>query len=379
MTVVVDGWDVATARSTFYYDPNNAPSLGLVFPDAGPPGTLISLLGDGGNKLGSDCAAADVQGTVDCIGTIHVGDNVCRQLSDQDDSSVYSPASYDQTDISYRLQCLAPAPTVTGTDDGGLLLSTGTAGIGVAGNKNVTVSFERSQRGGRPVPDRSSYSTAVDGSIRQFQLHAELDAVSPALGSTAGGTVLTISGRGFPSYPPPGVLDQAATIDVVLPGGAPCTLLTSNYSTITCVTAPQPAAGIAAPAPAVAGVYAGMRGIEYEYLNVSAVNATVDMSNVTALGSGQLAVEALPGSFRARTTGSWHHTNDESAGTGPHSCLKSRSVFVAPVAGNYSFLLNVNDFGNLYGTFKQVCMVCPRVVFVRPSNVFSPLSARRLP
>ena len=58
---------------------------------------------------------------------------------------------------------------------------------------------------------------------------AELTTVSPSDGSVAGGTLLTLSGRGFSS--------EISKVSVSI-GGSVCTVLTSSYSTVTCTTSP---------------------------------------------------------------------------------------------------------------------------------------------
>lgn len=82
-----------------------------------------------------------------------------------------------------------------------------------------------------------------------FQLYAEVSNVSPATGSIAGGTTLTITGRGFPTM---SMKIDNVTVSVA---GVPCTVLTSTYTTITCVTGPLPG-NYQAPQP-IKGLYPG--------------------------------------------------------------------------------------------------------------------------
>ena len=58
---------------------------------------------------------------------------------------------------------------------------------------------------------------------------AQLTTVSPSEGSVAGGTLLTLSGRGFSS--------ESSEVSVSI-GGSVCTVLTASYSTLTCATSP---------------------------------------------------------------------------------------------------------------------------------------------
>lgn len=72
-------------------------------------------------------------------------------------------------------------------------------------------------------------ANATMASALQITYTGALLSVSPAVGSTAGGTVLTIAGTGFRG--PTGA-------DAVSVGGQPCTVRTASFSEITCVTAP---------------------------------------------------------------------------------------------------------------------------------------------
>jgi hypothetical protein len=138
--------------------------------------------------------------------------------------------------------------------------------VGTAGKLNVTMRFEASLRGGMPRSMPMSYDFDVNGVAYQYQQYAEVTAVSPSVGSTAGGAVLTISGRGFPTLS----LGLNDTV-VVSVQGVPCTVLSSTYSTITCRTGPQPATDPLSATP-LRGQYPGMRGIEYEFYNLSRNN-----------------------------------------------------------------------------------------------------------
>jgi hypothetical protein len=64
------------------------------------------------------------------------------------------------------------------------------------------------------------------------QLYAEVDSVSPADGSAAGGTLITISGRGFPDSSHH-LLGNSLEVNV---RGAPCKVEYSDYTTIRCRT-----------------------------------------------------------------------------------------------------------------------------------------------
>jgi hypothetical protein len=70
--------------------------------------------------------------------------------------------------------------------------------------------------------------------------------------------MVTITGKGFPEDGS----GRNDTVQVTLPGGATCTVLTSSYTTIRCIAGAQPS-GAASPA-AVRGMFPGMRGMLVE-------------------------------------------------------------------------------------------------------------------
>ena len=138
-------------------------------------------------------------------------------------------------------------------------------GFGTAGSFNVSVQYEGTLRGGRPLVVTSAYRYDRSARPYMYQTYAEVTSVSPSNGSAAGGTLVTITGRGFPSLD----LGLGDTLAVRL-YGAPCTVLYSNFSTVVCRSSPAPASPPAAYAGALRGLYPGMRGAEYElYRNTS--------------------------------------------------------------------------------------------------------------
>jgi hypothetical protein len=173
-------------------------------------------------------------------------------------------------------------------------------GVGVAGNTNVSLSFEGRTAGGLAASRRASFLATPGKQPRQFQVYPVVQSVRPATGSLAGGTLVTIAGRGFPSMPGNNVITQ------LLVGGVPCQVVTSNFSSITCRTQPQaitaqPVMACSANSTAAAsndtsngttsgnvasnsssggqsciegsirGFYPGMRGVLYEQFNRYAV------------------------------------------------------------------------------------------------------------
>ena len=139
-------------------------------------------------------------------------------------------------------------------------------GFGTAGSFNVSVQYEGVLRGGRPLVATSAYRYDRTTRPYMYQTYPEVTSVSPSNGSVAGGTLVTIVGRGFPSLD----LGLGDTLAVRL-YGVPCTVLSSNHTTVTCRSGPAPASPPLSYAVALKGLYPGMRGAEYElYRNTSA-------------------------------------------------------------------------------------------------------------
>lgn len=136
-----------------------------------------------------------------------------------------------------------------------LLLQAAQPGIGVAGRFNVTLHWEGQQKGGETTVTAPVYQYDASGQAYMFQLHAVVRSVTPAVGSTAGGTRLTISGAGFPE----GRLEDVS----VHVGGVTCDVVGSTFAAITCVTRAAPAAQDVALASAIRGMFPGSRGVEY--------------------------------------------------------------------------------------------------------------------
>lgn len=166
-------------------------------------------------------------------------------------------------------------------------------GVGVASDVNVTVSFEGRLAGGLALNKRAFMTAAPGRQPRMFQVYAQVDSVSPSTGSLAGGTLVTIRGRGFPSS----AAAASTAITTLRVGGMACSVVSSSFDTLTCTT--QAAARALPSNPwccwnssAVVGVgsnstaanstsagdavcwdgsikgrYPGMRGVLYEFFN----------------------------------------------------------------------------------------------------------------
>ena len=200
--------------------------------------------------------------------------------------------------------------------------------------------FEARLRGSQPTIAPLAYLYDKSGVPYMYQQYAEVTSISPAAGSTAGGTVLTVSGRGFPDLSL-GLGDRVT----VLVGGAPCTVLTSSFSALTCRTAPQPAAPPAAATP-LKGQYPGMRGAEYEFYDT-----LVPFYQLWRLNTTNITVGSSPTStaYKAPLMDAMEALDYTRNGT----CTRMKSMFTAPAAGAYRFYVQADDYAQLNGTWIQ--------------------------
>ncbi len=129
-------------------------------------------------------------------------------------------------------------------------------GTGTAGRYNVSLRFDGID-GGAAALQRGAYQADRTGAPFMYQVYPEVDAVVPSSGSAAGGTLLTITGRGFPEkgFSP----DDSLSVNV---GGQPCEVVSSSYASIVCRTSARPS-GTGAEVP-LAGSYTGMRGVQFD-------------------------------------------------------------------------------------------------------------------
>ena len=97
------------------------------------------------------------------------------------------------------------------------------------GSFDLTVTHSRY---GRSTPITNRIGLSADGfKPYLYQTHAHIDSVSPSSGSTEGGTVITIQGKGF--YP------NTSNDITVLVGGVECEVLNVSSTEIQCRTGPR--------------------------------------------------------------------------------------------------------------------------------------------
>ncbi|KAL6747058.1 hypothetical protein V8C86DRAFT_3034101 [Haematococcus lacustris] len=312
-----------------------AAALRAAVPSAGPPGQQMTIYGRATWTLNNACLAVSPSfNDASCVGEVVFGDYLCRTgLSGNDAQSVYSQVWSPRYnwDNSYAINCSLPDPGP---------LEAAVPGLATAGNVNVSVHFEASLRGGAPWADPRSYQATAAGAggctpgqLYQFQLYPLVQSLSPSTGSTAGGTLLTLTGKGFPSLG----LGQAPSVTLTLHGVA-CAVQSSNYTTLTCITGAQPAGYT--PPPAVKGMWPGARGLAF------------DLYNGTFLRFNQLW--SLSPSTQNLTSSSiktdiWETSTE--LNKVPIWTLHSKAFFIAPTAGNYSFAVNADDIAMLNGSW----------------------------
>ncbi|KAG1667228.1 hypothetical protein FOA52_009793 [Chlamydomonas sp. UWO 241] len=333
VSVIVDGADIAESPDAFSYSSAMTPSIKGVWPSAGPPGTKVSILGFDVNAVYRDCLA-NVGGTdVDCIGAITFGDYRCA-TEQHDVDSVYT-RTYDNrfSQNVYSLNCTMPDAAENPVP-----------GLAVAKLLNGTVRFGASMRGGAPVIERRAYVPDASGTKPAlFRLTPQVDSVSPAAGSLAGGTVLTITGKGFPSSSAP-LLGDAITIEV---GGQPCSVITSTYSLVKCRTPSESGStfhgGLTAPNGTV--LYPGMAGVAHAVYNLTSLG-TSPPSYATLLGLG--STYASEGPTHA-LLGDWQMP--EYLVSRNQTCTTGEAFFRPPTTGTYTFWMAVDDVATLTATW----------------------------
>ena len=97
-------------------------------------------------------------------------------------------------------------------------------------SSSLTCIFDTIEAGSYTIKVVTSFGEAVFSSSPMVTSEGEVTSITPATGSTEGGTILTISGYGFSSQ---------MSNNVVLIGNLSCQIIYSNYSTIQCITPPQ--------------------------------------------------------------------------------------------------------------------------------------------
>ncbi|KAG2432951.1 hypothetical protein HXX76_008679 [Chlamydomonas incerta] len=349
ITVVVDGIDSVTYGKQYSYDLDYTPTLNFVFPSAGPPGMNPFIYGTPTWGINNECSSnADTgymySSTPACVESVLAGDYSATLPSGADGYTYLGYLSY-YTSL-YRINFTMPV------DNTGM----GLAGLGTADNMNLTISFGGNAYGSQPNIARSAYRTGLSDNLPyMYQQYAEVASVSPQTGSRAGGTILTITGRGFPTLTP----DSTETVTVTV-AGTLCRVLSSNFTTVLCETGPAGVLvpGYRAPVPAggLKGLYPAMRGIEYELYNAS-INASCspyteggDAINRLWRFNNTIKLSNCPDSYSRILTGTWEAPPEDTQLE--LSTYNTKAFFIAPRDGNYTFHVSCDDHCRLNGTYQ---------------------------
>eukprot|EP00798_Chlamydomonas_sp_ICE-L_P031254 gene31253-6400_t len=324
VTVLVNNGDSVEASNSVRFDfyDRRAPSLAFIHPNAGPPGMDVSLYGyDKDDRIISQCQDSQVN----CIRAINMGDNKCKVASSNRDFFQDYPAFprllYGN---KFQINC-----TMLDSSDLGDIPGQ------VAGSSNASVQFRGSYQGSTSTISPYEYSTDAKGIPYMFQLYPIIHSVMPSRGSVAGGTIVTLLGRGFPNMV--GVIGDS--LSITLAGGSTCEVMSTNYSTIVCKTTPQ-TDNYTVPT-AIKGVYPGARGIEFELYRKNGIN----VPNLHTLND-TVTVENSNGS-RSILTGRWENPDD----TYYEHSARTKAFYTAPLTGNYSFYITGKDAATLNGTY----------------------------
>ncbi|XP_033758178.1 fibrocystin-L-like [Pecten maximus] len=95
---------------------------------------------------------------------------------------------------------------------------------------NINATYELSMLG-RSQANLNLFKVSRNGQTFMFQSFAEIHSITPAIGSTEGGTIVTVAGRFF---------DETKSEAVVKIGGMGCEVMSINESVITCRTPRAP-------------------------------------------------------------------------------------------------------------------------------------------
>ena len=167
--------------------------------------------------------------------------------------------------------------------------------------------------------EASIYPTAylydVEGRPYSLSFAPRVAAVSPNVGSIAGGTVVTITGHSFSTV--------ESEVDVTV-GGVPCSVLSSTLTTIRCKLAARD------PASVLPAVQHGSRGIEQKFFDGMAYPGQHD-NLATVINDAPFKVTMNEDSFT--TPVSWSSTY-----TSQH-----RGLFKVPRTATYRFMIASDD------------------------------------
>lgn len=211
-----------------------------------------------------------------------------------------------------------------------------------------------------------NFDTTIRGKVYSMLLLPVVSEISPAHGSLAGGTEITIAGHGF--------TDDVTKL-FVYSGGLPCDVSSSSADRITCITRPRLSAdeilamidtsedSISFKTSAVGARMDSMRnagspGWWFKFWNYNDfVNGRVGSDTHVKMSFG-FKQDMYFSMFR-QIGSNWAVENqdylDYSSGTGDSRYFRGElsTVLIAPYTGNYTFYAFVDDFLRLYGAVED--------------------------
>ncbi|XP_064635071.1 fibrocystin-L-like [Lineus longissimus] len=271
------------------------PTITSVSPRSGPPGTVVTMCGRIITNRTQSNEEASTNGVTERITRVYFGGQKC-QLRVGDTDELYGISL--NGDGTSRYGCMTCK--LQGTFIG-----------------NINGSFLIEGPYGRSLADLSILHVSAQNKIAMFQTYAEVDSVSPAVGSTEGGTLLTITGQNF---------DETTAPATVTVGGEDCKIESLSDTEITCVTPSQ---------QAIKSFYPGNRGVKSEFWNDTSVSYA-DIDTIANLSSSD------------PNYGSFVMDQAEYVDNGNNYVTRWSGFFMAPSTGQYSLMVKGDDSIKLY-------------------------------
>ncbi|XP_071793632.1 fibrocystin-L-like isoform X1 [Asterias amurensis] len=297
--VIVDGVPVESYCNCKYkYNNGNTPTINSITPTSGLPGTHVVIDGRIITDVYDPSKALEDEDEYENkkqILRIYWGNYQCDPFDPETDELYnISLDSVDSTDGT--IECVPKGTFVA----------------------SQRIAFLISDEYGRSWTDKDALLVSGKSKLYHFQSHADVLDVEPKVGSTQGGTILTITGQFF---------DESATI--VRVGGVPCEIFNISSTVILCVTG---------AAPSTKALYPGERGLLYEVWKDSAVSVADAEWDTNATDYNHTFV--LEGSSPAQ-----HLFGEED-----NFISRLTGFFVPPRTGEYEFLVRGDDVGELWGS-----------------------------
>jgi hypothetical protein len=213
-------------------------------------------------------------------------------------------------------------------------------------------------------PDKESkslYTTTMSGTAYLVAIYPVVQSISPAHGSLAGGTLLTITGSGFNN--------DTSTLSVLV-GGIPCQVVDASIDSISCVTGsilsdeaieasyqssatdePYLSANLSYGSP---GIFFKL----YSFNDYLAQRDKLGYGDAYTVVSFPWRQDALLSFWNMYGNSNWPSILNVDALNLPGNVQRygaqAATIFRAPVAGYYRFYMAVDDFGSLYGSYDDI-------------------------